>query len=195
MNITIDSARKSPATLAKQHPSAQCIDVTSRGVEPWVRFSPFFPHGDIPVPLSPGHVSASVEGIWQGLKVFGRADVDLSRFEVRTMRGLKRTVQKFGPVLGHRAGVGSPELLTYAQARVQLYLPVYRWVLEHRLANELRQLQDITQPVVLLDYETNAEVADLTRPLSHASLVAAWLTGLWPIDSALIHEAISERSP
>jgi hypothetical protein len=44
---------------------------------PWVRFSPFYPHGDILVPLWLGLTAASVEGIWQGLKVFERADVEL----------------------------------------------------------------------------------------------------------------------
>jgi hypothetical protein len=57
------------------------IDVTSRGPQPWVRFSPFYPHGDLLVPFSPGQAGASVEGIWQGLKVFARQDVDLSKLQ------------------------------------------------------------------------------------------------------------------
>src|SRR5262245_22655287 len=56
-------------------------DVTSRGPEPWVRFSPFFPHGGIPVPFTAGRTAMSVEGIWQGLKVFASADVDESKFD------------------------------------------------------------------------------------------------------------------
>ncbi|HXV94472.1 MAG TPA: hypothetical protein VD813_14295, partial [Pseudonocardia sp.] len=61
--------------LEKRFPGATVLDVTSRGPQPWVRFSPFYPHGGIPVPLSPGAYGQSVEGIWQGLKVFERADV------------------------------------------------------------------------------------------------------------------------
>jgi hypothetical protein len=64
------------------------IDVTSRGSEPWVRLSPFYPHGGIPVPFTPGVVSASVEGIWQALKVFERTDVDRRKLDVTTMTGL-----------------------------------------------------------------------------------------------------------
>lgn len=60
----------SPAMLQQRYGSARIIDVTSRSSEPWVHFSPFYPHGNIPVPLSPGYVGESVEGIWQGLKVF-----------------------------------------------------------------------------------------------------------------------------
>jgi hypothetical protein len=57
------------------------------------------------------------------------------------------------------------------------YLPCYRWVLENRLADELHSLAEPceTGTVVLLDYETNAAVNDLSRPLSHASLVIAFL--------------------
>lgn len=181
MPFSLDSRRKSGATLARLHPGATVIDVTSRGPEPWVRFSPFFPHGGIPVPMST-ELAQSVEGIWQGLKVFETADVDPSRFGVASMSGLKRTTRRFGPVRGHRAGVAGERLLSYLDARFAIYLPAYRFVLEHRLADELEQLRSLGEraQVVLLDYETNARVDDLTRPLSHASLVIAWLSGSWP---------------
>ena len=35
-------------------------------------------------------------------------------------------------------------------------------------------------PVVLLDYETNADIENLAKPLSHAALVARYLEGTWP---------------
>ena len=41
------------------------------------------------------------------------------------------------------------------------------------VVRRLRELLD-QQPVVLLDYETNEDVADVTRPLSHAGLVKGW---------------------
>ena len=34
--------------------------------------------------------------------------------------------------------------------------------------------------VVLLDYETNGDVEDLSSPLSHAALVRYYLEGKWP---------------
>jgi hypothetical protein len=125
----------------------------------------------------------SVEGIWQGLKVFEQADVDTKRFTIASMSGLKRTSRKFGPVRGHRAGVTGQVLLPYLDARFAIYLPAYRFVLEHRLAGELQQLRELAArgSVVLLDYETNGCVDDLSRPLSHASLVIAWLTDSWPV--------------
>jgi hypothetical protein len=55
----------------------EVIDVTSKSKS---RFSPFYPHGMIPIPAMEGKTSASVEGIWQGLKLFPDKDIDLSKF-------------------------------------------------------------------------------------------------------------------
>lgn len=180
MHVQIASRRAGRAALLARHPGALLIDVTSRGDAPWVRFSPFYPHGDILVPLWPGLTAASVEGIWQGLKVFERADVDLVRLANDTMRDIKRSARSLGAVRGHRTAQG--ELLGYAEARLQIYLPAYRFVLDQRLQAELEQLRDLAaaQMVVLLDYETNADVGNLSRPLSHASLIARYLAGEWP---------------
>lgn len=182
MAIVVVSRRCKSETLSRRYPGAEVIDVTSRGPAPWVRFSPFYPHGEIPVPLSPGHLAASVEGIWQGLKVFERADVDLDKLAVSSMKGLKRTVRRFGPVRGHRAGVEGAELLGYCEARLQIYLPAYRYVLEHRLVDELAELRRLSAAgqVLLLDYETNEDLEDLRRPLSHAGLIRRYLEGRWP---------------
>jgi hypothetical protein len=63
------------------------------------------------------------------------------------------------------------------------YLPSYRWVLNHHLQKQLAELQRLAmeKPLVLLDYETNAEIEDCARPLSHASLVRRYLEGDWPV--------------
>jgi hypothetical protein len=42
----------------------------------------------------------------------------------------------------------------------------------------LRQLGDGGRTVLLLDYETNCDVEDLSRPLSHAGLIAQRLGGM-----------------
>ena len=160
------------------------VDVTSRGPEPWVRLSPFYPHGDIPVPLSPGEVGASVEGIWQALKVFADVDVDVSKLAVTKMTGLKRTVRKFGPVLGHRDGLRGSGLLDYETARRRIYLPAYRWVLDNCASDVVAELRELGagRRLVLLDYTTNGDVANLATPLSHAALVARHLAGEWVAD-------------
>lgn len=194
MTFVVASRRANAARLDKMHPGARFIDVTSKGEEPWVRFSPFYPHGGIPVPLSPGYEAMSVEGIWQALKVFERADVDLGKMQVASMSSLKRSARSFGPVLGHRAGVHGETLLDYGAARRRIYLPAYRWVLEHRLNDLVIELQRLGEeaPVVLLDYETNTDPDGLTRPLSHAGLIVRYFTGTWP-DSVNHGRAIEAR--
>ena len=181
MLVHVANRRRKPASIAASFPDATVIDVTSRGPQPWVRLSPFYPHGGIPVPFTPGVVSSSVEGIWQALKVFDEVDVDPTKLAVTGMVGLKRTTRRFGPVRGHRAGLQGQTLLDYGTARREIYLPSYGWVLEHRapdLIDELRRLAD-GRGVVLLDYTTNGDVDDLSSPLSHAALIALYLTGSW----------------
>ena len=182
LNILVKNRRCSLDKLRNDHPGAIIVDVTSKGPEPWVRFSPFYPHGEIPVPNSPGVSSQSVEGLWQGLKVFETADIDPGKFEIQNMKGLERTVRRFGNCLGHRYGTEGEELLGYREARYRLYLPAYRWVLENKLNEEMKALlvRKAENDLILLDYETNCDVDDLSRPLSHAGLVRARLLENWP---------------
>src|SRR6266581_2954343 len=112
MPFFVANHRASTETLRNRYGDASLLDLTSRGQEPWVRFSPFYPHGGIPVPFSPGQFSATVEGIWQGLKVFERADVDLSKLTITSMKGIKRSSRVYGKVLGHRAGLAGDRLLS-----------------------------------------------------------------------------------
>lgn len=179
--ILVKSKRTALERLERQYPGAVILDVTSRGPQPWIRFSPFYPHGNIPVPFSPGVFSASVEGVWQGLKVFQEADVDPSYFTITSMKNVKRSARTYGKVLGHRQGITGERLLTYAEARHMIYLPTYYWVLAHCLQTELAQLRECAsrQTVILLDYETNCGLDNLARPLSHAGLVKYYLEGAW----------------
>lgn len=182
MPVVIESRRRAPAGVAKRWPRADVLDVTSKGPDPWVRFSPFYPHGGIPIPNTPDQTAQSVEGLWQGLKVFEREDVDPGRWAITTMAGIKRGGTSRGAVWGHRLGARGDALLGYRDARYRIYLPAYRWVLEHRLADLVGELRDraAAGTVVLLDYETNADIEDLSRPLSHAALVQYHLEGCWP---------------
>jgi hypothetical protein len=183
MSLVIANRRSRPDNIRKKYSDPLILDVTSKGPEPWVRFSPFFPHGGIPVPFSLGETGASVEGIWQALKVFESEDVDRSKLAVTNMEGLKRTLRRLGNVKGHRRGLNGTELLAYRAARELIYLPCYRWVLENRLSEPLAQLRKLTesQTVVLLDYQTNGDIDDLRTPLSHAALVKRYLEDSWRV--------------
>lgn len=180
--IIIESKRKKPATILKQYSGAILADVTSGAKDGLVKLSPFYPHYGIPVPFSEGYTATCVEAIWQGLKVFEGADVDVEMFKNDTMKNIKRTVRRFGKPLGHRKGVNGTELLGYIEARKQIYIPTYRWVLENKVADIIERLREAskTKTIVLLDYDTNADVENPEKPLSHASLVKAYAEGLYP---------------
>ncbi|WP_329493373.1 DUF6939 family protein [Kitasatospora herbaricolor] len=182
MTIHVAGRRRGAASLAAAFPGAEVIDVTSRAAEPWVRLSPFHPHSGIPVPWSDGVTGQSVEGIWQALKVFEGSDTDKSKLAITSMKGLKRTVRRYGPVRGHRAGLGGDRLLGYEEARRRIYLPCYRWVLENRVADLVERIRAKPE-VVLLDHTTNGEVTDLATPLSHAALVRLHIEGRWPSEA------------
>ena len=141
--IYIASKRKSAKTLAREFPNAIIVDVTSSSTSEYVKLSPFYPHGGIPVPNSEGITASCVEAVWQGLKVFETTDIDTSLFSNTTMRNIKRTVRKYGRPLGHRFGVNSNTLLGYIEARKAIYIPTFQWVLEHKVTDLVKGLADI----------------------------------------------------
>src|SRR5206468_4018702 len=111
MPVVVESRRKARSSIERLWPGALIVDVTSRGDEPWVRFSPFYPHGGIPILNSPGVFAQSVEGLWQGLKVFEGEDIDPRKWAITSMSGIKRSGVRRGAVRGHRFGVVSNVLL------------------------------------------------------------------------------------
>lgn len=198
--IIIESKRKKLENILKKYPDAVIVDVTSKATDGLVKLSPFYPHGDIPVPFSQGYTATCVEAVWQGLKVFEDEDVDVKMFLNDTMKDIKRTVRKHGRVLGHRKGVHGTEILGYVEAKHQIYIPAYRWMLEHRamyIIERLRKASE-TKTIVLLDYNTCCNVDDETKPLSHAYLVKAYAEGLYPFDDVKLPEETEknkENSP
>lgn len=176
--IIIESKRKKPETILKKYPNAILADVTSGAKDGLVKLSPFYPHGGIPVPFSGTVTSASVEGIWQGLKVFESEGIDFRCFSNRTMKDLKRTVRTHGHCLGHQKGLGSRQLLGYIEARKEIYVPSYYWMLEHKCQREIQYFIDLLKAgktIVFLDYNTNGDIEDYTKPLSHASLIKRYI--------------------
>lgn len=193
--IIIESKKKKPENILKKYPDAILCDVTSKAKNSLIKLSPFYPHGGIPVPFSDGYTATCVEAIWQGLKVFENRDIDISVFQNDTMKNIKRTIRKYGTPLGHRKGVNGTELLGYLEARKQIYIPTYRWVLEnkvYRIIERLRQASKI-KTIVLLDYDTNSVVENLKKPLSHASLIKAYVEGIYPYEDAKGIETLHEQ--
>ncbi|MCD7932721.1 MAG: hypothetical protein LUH15_15960 [Tannerellaceae bacterium] len=158
--------------------------MTSKATNGLVKLSPFYPHGNIPVPFTPGMTATCVEAVWQGLKVFESVDVDVELFSNGSMKNMKRTVRRFGMPRGHRKGVYGEVLLTYPEARMQIYIPTYKWMLENKVADILSRLREASrkEDIVLLDYNTNTDYMDISKPLSHAGLVKAFVEGNYPGD-------------
>lgn len=180
--IIVESKRKKVANILKKYPEAIIADVTSNAKDSLVKLSPFYPHGGIPVPFSEGVTAECVEGVWQGLKVFENEGIDIAMFRNDTMKNIKRTVRTHGKVLGHQKGVGGSEILGYVEAKHQIYIPTYKWMLENKVKALIEKLRRAskTKTIVLLDYNTCCDVDDKKKPLSHAYLVKAYVEGLYP---------------
>ena len=186
--IVIESKKKKKENILKKYPGAIIADVTSQAKDGLVKLSPFYPHYGIPVPFSEGVTASCVEAVWQGLKVFETADIDTSLFSNGTMKNIKRTTRKYGKPLGHRNGVHGTELLGYIEARKKIYIPTYKWMLENKASQIIKRLREAskTKTIVLLDYDTNCDVENAKKPLSHAFLVKAYAEGLYPYQDASI---------
>ena len=181
--IYIANKRRKEEGIKKQYPNAIILDVTSKAG--WAQqLSPFYPHGGIPIPNSEEVTGMSVEGIWQGLKVFETQGISYTHFRNTSMRGLKRTVRTLRKPLGHSYGTNSEELLDYLEARIAIYLPTYKWVLENvpavkDLVDRIRT-KSLTTDIVFLDYNTNEDYTNLKSPLSHAALIKLYIEGRYP---------------
>lgn len=183
--IYIENRKRKIEKIKEEYPNAIILDITSNSETRYAKIlSPFYPHGNIPIPFTVGLKATCVEAVWQGLKVFENADVDFATFKNGTMRGLKRTVRKYGIPKGHRKGAYDKELLGYFEARMLIYLPTYKWVLDnvpdvHHVIERIKE-QSKNQDIVLLDYNTNIDFRDASRPLSHAGLVKLYIEGKYP---------------
>lgn len=175
--IVVESKKKSLEAINLDYPDAIIIDMTNQGEGGWIKLSPLYPHGGIPVPFSDGYFSETVEGVWQGLKVFEHEGVSLKPMRIMSMRGINRSGKKLGACLGYQKGMESEELLNEVDARKQIYIPVYEWLLENRCKNLVQKLREYssTYVVVLLDNETNSDIEDTKKPLSSASLIVNFI--------------------
>lgn len=182
--IFIENRKRKIERIKLEYPTADILDLTSKSMYAQ-KLSPFYPHMNIPVPNSPGYTASCVEAIWQGLKVFEHEDIDVSLFSNATMQNIKRTERKHGKILGHRYGVQGGEILDYFTARMQIYIPTYKYVLDNCVHNLVMKIAERAKDhnLVFLDYNTNIDVRDTSSPLSHAGLVKLYIEGNYPSNS------------
>lgn len=184
--IHVVNKRRKIESIRKQYPYADILDVTSSSTLKYAQLlSPFFPHGGIPIPGdSRGMTSASVEGIWQGLKVFENEGICMDLFNNTTMKNMKRTVKTHGNPLGHQYGIYSNELLDYLTARIKIYLPSYKYVLDNvdsvkEIVARIKE-RSLFNDIVFLDYDTNCDYLNTKVPLSHAGLLKMFIEESYP---------------
>ena len=125
------------------------IDLTRESTDDVYRkFHPSYPHGDVPFPEFPDYTAQSVEGIWEGLKMFESSGIDASKFECTDPNNLSRTEQDYGIYRGHRFGVNT--ILTEEEAFQRIYKPLYAWQVLVKLEKEFKTLKNLyqTQPMV-----------------------------------------------
>lgn len=184
--IYIVNKRRKIESIQKQYLDADVLDVTSSSPLRYAQIlSPFYPHGGIPIPGdSRGLTAMSVEGIWQGLKVFENEGISFDSFNNTTMHNLKRTAKMHGKPLGHQYGVYSNELLDYLTARIKIYLPSYKYVLENvdsvkKIVKRIKE-RSLINDIVLLDYNTNCDYLNIKSPMSHAGLIKLHIEDNYP---------------
>lgn len=184
--IFVANKKRQLDKIQNDYPGAKIFDITSSA--PTIqgqKLSPFYPHGNIPIPGdSKGMTASCVEAIWQGLKVFENTGIDCAMFQNDTMKNIKRTVRKFGKPLGHQYGVFSNTILNYTDAKRLIYVVAYKYVLDnvpsvHSMVTKLAERSKI-EDIVLLDYNLNPDNKDASKPLSHAELVKMYIEGRYP---------------
>lgn len=197
--IYVANKKRKLERIQAEYPNAIILDITSTSsLHSGQILSPFFSHGGIPIPFTEGMTATCVEAVWQGLKVFEHYGVDLKTFQNNTQKDIKRTIRKYGKMLGHAKGVHSSELLGYFEARTQIYLPTYKWVLENipEVAHVIARIKEKAQKndIVLLDYNINTEFRDISKPLSHAGLVKLYIEGRYPNPNDVLTPLTKEES-
>ena len=83
--ITI-AEKRDGSIIANKYHNALIIDVSYSSMRyirnevrnPYGMLNPFYPHGKIKVPFTDGYTGVSVSAIWNSLKVFEDADVDVN---------------------------------------------------------------------------------------------------------------------
>jgi hypothetical protein len=122
----------------------------------------------------------SVEGIWEGLKVFEKEGPDVFRMTISNYKGLKRNGA--GAYKGHSAGSDRP-LLNQREARKKILLPAYRFVLKNYCESQLNTIKEALKEgrkVVIVDRHSPADIYDESKPISYGVLLKYYLLDKYP---------------
>lgn len=162
--IRIENKTTSSEELMANYPNALFVDVTLSSLNADFRkLSPYYIHEDIPVPNSSGFYATSVAAIWEGLKVFDNAGIDISLFERTIPVGIKRSNGKY---IGHQFGVYGKRIMDLKEARKVILIPAYRSILDYKAQDVIKWIRSYSEKncLVLLDNEVNCNIDDITAP-------------------------------
>jgi hypothetical protein len=156
--------------MKKEYPNSVILNVTDKGL--MCELSPKFPHNGIPIPVVDGIEGVSVDGIWNGFKVFERRGIDKKYFEKDMMKEVDREIKYGCKCRGFRNGLKG-KLMNEVDARKKILIPAYNWMLENRCGKLVDVLRKISRErtLILLDYSENGDVENISEPFSCATLL------------------------
>lgn len=151
------------------------FDVSSYSKD-YSALSPFNKLGNIPHPCKPDLLCISVEAIWQGSKVF---DTDNVKPDYFILFGKKNPNKNKGKKpIGTWIGTNKVES-DVGEARRKVFIPAYKWTLDHRLKNYVTKLLRFAKEhprsvIYLYDVDWNADV-DNPQSYSHSAYLCDYL--------------------
>lgn len=151
-------------TIKECH-NAIVIDLT----QSWNKLSPYYLYGDIPINNTPYQYSSSVNEVWQKL------------YMNKKHNGVCKDAL-------FRKGIGINEYYTYEEARRKILIPTYRWMLQEKTLDIICKLREINKQgsiIMIVDRTTNTDIADISRPLSFAFLLKAYIECTSPYEDAM----------
>lgn len=184
-------AEKRDATImANKYPNALIIDISYSSMRyirsevrnPYGMLNPFYPHGKIQVPFTDGYTGVSISAIWNSLKVFEDADVNVNLRNYEDIHMMKR--ENLGNLVGFRQGFYNNNIMDVEEARRKILIPIYRWMLEQKTYCIIKYLRKIAQQqdIVILDDSINCEITNTNATLSYAWLIKFYIEGLYPYE-------------
>lgn len=183
--IHIVAKPKAYQNIRSKYPNAIIIDFASRGNLAIDRFNPYYPYRDIPVPNSGGLVAESVGSVWHGLKVFEKRDICEELICNYSFDHERLNGHNHGDYLGHRYGIHGLGLLNISDARRRILVPTYRWVLDYKVQDAITEIREANKNhdiIFIVNQVECSEIRDYMHPISHVSLIKAYIDGLFPYE-------------
>lgn len=187
--ITI-AEKRDANIMAKKYPNALIIDVSYSSMRyigsgernSYGMLNAFYPHGKIQVPFTDGYTGVSISAIWNSLKVFEDADVDVNLINCEDIHMLRR--ENLGRLIGFRQGFYNNYIMDVVEARRKILIPMYRWMLEQKTYCIIEHLRKIAQQqdIVILDDSINCDITNINVPLSYAWLIKSYIEGMYPYE-------------